>query len=190
MDARTRELLAQLVADPKLKELERLPLLPPVHLAMVVGVWGVFLGGSAAYLAGWLPLPVTLLLTAVAVYASFTPLHDATHRAVSSNPFINDLIGTLSGNLLVPGMFTSMYRLLHLEHHRWVGDLERDPDTPLVHTRWPLLPLFLATPELVWAHWWITKLWHRRSVRERVEFFGSLSVYFAIHVALLLSPWA
>ena len=38
---------------------------------------------------------------------------------------------------LVPCLSTKVYRVLHLEHHRWAGDLERDPDTPLVHIRMP-----------------------------------------------------
>ncbi len=189
-DATAREVLSRLIADPKLKELERLPRFSPVHIGMTAGVWVTIISASGAYLTGWLPLPVTMLLNAIAVYASFTTLHDATHRAVSRDPFINDLLGTMSAWLLLPGVTTAVYRVLHLEHHRWVGDTERDPDTPLVHNRGLVLLLALAFPELVWSHWWATKLWPKRSPRERLAFFGSLSVYFAVNVAFLLSPFA
>ena len=53
-----------------------------------------------------------------AIYTSFTPLHDATHRAVSSNKFLNDLLGTISGSLLIPFSTAGIYRYLHLSHHR------------------------------------------------------------------------
>lgn len=188
-DAQAREVLSRITQDKRVRTLEKIPLIPPVNLGLTLGVWALFLGSAAAYLTGWLPLPVSILLSAIAIYASFTPLHDATHRAVSSNPVINDLIGTLAASLLIPGLSTGVYRVLHLEHHRWAGDVERDPDTPLVHTRWPWLPLALAAPELVWAWWWITKLWPKRTPRERFAFFCSLGLHLAFVVGCLLSPY-
>lgn len=188
-DAQAREVLTRLTDDPALKTLEALPLVPPVNLGLTLGVWALFLASSAAYLTGWLPLAATIPLSALAIYASFTPLHDATHRAVSSHPVINDLIGTLAATLLLPFVTTGVYRVLHLEHHRWAGDLERDPDTPLVHTRWPWLPLALAVPELVWAWWWIRKLWPKRTPRERAAFFASLGLYLVFVTGMLISPW-
>lgn len=189
-DAQARRVLARLTADPALAELERLPLIPPVNLGLTLGAWAVFIGSAWAHWNDWLPLPVTVLLAAAAIYASFTPLHDATHRAVSSSPFVNDLIGTMAANLLLPFMSTGVYRILHLEHHRWAGDVDRDPDTPLVHTRWPWLPIALMVPELVWARWWIEKLWPQRSTAERLAFFLSLSLNIAFNVGFLLSPYA
>lgn len=175
--------------DPSLRALETIPLIPPVNLGLTLGVWAVFLASAAGYLMGWLPLPVSIVISALAIYASFTPLHDATHRAVSSNPIINDLIGTLAASLLVPGLSTGVYRVLHLEHHRWAGDVERDPDTPLVHTRWPWLPFALAAPEMVWAWWWVRKLWPQRTPKERFAFFASLGLHIAFVVGCLLSPF-
>ncbi|MEM6929217.1 MAG: fatty acid desaturase [Myxococcota bacterium] len=189
-DAAARDVLSRILTDPRMAEIERIPLLPPVHLALTVGVWATFVGASGAYLTGWLPLPVAMLLNAVAVYVSFTPLHDATHRSVSRDPLVNDLLGTVCGMLLIPGLTTPVYRVLHLEHHRWVGDPERDPDTPLVDARGPWLILALAFPELVWAHWWLTKLWFHRSPQERFAYFGTLGIYVALHVGFLLSPYA
>jgi vanillate O-demethylase ferredoxin subunit len=189
-DAQARDVLARLTADPKLQALENLPVVPPVNLGLTLGVWAVFLASSAAYLSGWLPLWISIPISALAVYASFTPLHDATHRAVSSNALVNDLIGTLAATLLIPGLSTSVYRVLHLEHHRWAGDLDRDPDTPLVHTRWPWLPLALALPDLVWAKWWVEKLWPQRTPQERFAFFASLGLHLALMaVGLIAFGW-
>lgn len=188
-DAQARDVLSRITQDPALQPLATIPLIPPVNLGLTLGVWALFLASAGGYLTGWLPLPVMVVLSAIAIYASFTPLHDATHRAVSSNPLINDLIGTLAASLLIPGLSTGVYRVLHLEHHRWAGDVERDPDTPLVHTRWPWLPLALAAPELVWAWWWIAKLWPKRTPRERFAFFASLGLHIAIVVGCLLSPY-
>lgn len=188
-DAQARAVLAQLTQDPKLRALETLPLLLSANLALTLGVWALFGLSTAAYLSGWLPGWITIPISAIAIYAAFTPLHDATHRAVSSHPVINDLVGTLAATLLIPGLSTGVYRVLHLEHHRWAGDIERDPDTPLVHTRWPWLPLALALPDLVWAKWWIEKLWPQRTPAERFAFFASLALHLTLVIACLLSPF-
>ena len=188
--ADARKVLTALVDDPALGELERLRRWEPMQVGLVGGVWALFLCSTAAALAGWIPTPVAILLNAVAIYGAFTPLHDATHRAVSSDDRINDLLGTLAGTLLLPGMTANVYRVLHLEHHRWVGDPERDPDTVLAHTRGPLVPLLLAAPDLVWLHFWLTKLWPKRNTRERTELVAAFAIYGALHVGLLLSPYA
>ena len=99
-DSGTRDLLKTLTGDPQLKVLEKIPLVPPVNLGLTFGVWLVFLASTAAYLYDGLPLAITIPLSAMAIYAAFTPLHDATHRAVSSTPIINDVIGTLAATLL------------------------------------------------------------------------------------------
>ena len=188
-DSGTRDLLKTLTGDPQLKVLEKIPLVPPVNLGLTFGVWLVFLASTAAYLYGWLPLAITIPLSAMAIYAAFTPLHDATHRAVSSNPIINDFIGTLAATLLVPCMTTGIYRVLHLEHHRWAGDIERDPDTPLVHTRKPWLFFALGAPDVVWAWWWATRLWSQRNRRERLAFFSAFGLHFVLLTAVLLSAY-
>lgn len=188
--ADARQVLTALVDDPGLAELERLRRWEPGQVGLVAGVWALFLGSTAATLTGLLPMPAAILLNAVAIYGAFTPLHDSTHRAVSSDPRINDLLGTLAGSLLLPGMTANVYRVLHLEHHRWVGDPDRDPDTALAHTRGPLVPLLLAAPDIVWLHFWITKLWPKRNTREQTELVAAFAIYGALHVGFLMSPWA
>ena len=80
--------------------------------------------------------------------------------------------------------------MLHLEHHRWAGDRQRDPDTPLVHIRMPWLLLALAAPDLVWAWWWATKLWRQRTVKERFAFFLSIGAHFVLVTGFLLSDYS
>lgn len=52
---------------------------------------------------------------------SFTPLHEAVHRNLSTINWLNDSIGTLSAQLLLPGFSTSLYRYLHVTHHARTG---------------------------------------------------------------------
>jgi vanillate O-demethylase ferredoxin subunit len=131
-----------------------------------------------------------LVLNQFAIYVSFTPLHDAVHESASNNRRLNNLIGTVSAFLFVPGLSTTIYRVLHMEHHRWVGDRNRDPDYLFVDAPKAVLPLVLMTPEWIWTYWYLTKLWKVRPRRERAMFVLTLAIYAGIQVAFLLSPYA
>jgi len=184
-----RQVLAQVVQDPGYAAVNRKPLFSWAHLGLVGLAWGTFATSTSLYLTDHLPLLAMILLNQFALYVSFTPLHDAVHGSASRNPRFNDAIGTVSGTLLLPGITTTIYRTLHMEHHRWVGDKKRDPDIWFVDAPKPLLPLVFMGPEWVWAYWYSTKLWATRCHRERAFFVGLLTVYIGIHAAMLASPY-
>jgi len=184
-----RQVLAQVVRDPDYEAIAHRPTWQWPHLALTAGSWALFVGSTWAYVAGNLPLIVMLLLNQLAFYACFTPLHDAVHNAASGNQRINDLIGTVSGTLLLPGITTPVYRRLHMEHHRWVGDRQRDPDHWFVHAPKPLLPVVFAGPEWIWAYWWFTKLWKTCSRAENLRLSVMLAVYVGMYVGFLASPY-
>jgi fatty acid desaturase len=73
-----------------------------------------------------------MIFNIFAVYLTFAPLHDASHRAVSSNGFLNDLIGTVSEQLLLPGIDMPAFRMIHMDYNHYVGQEGRDPDTSFV----------------------------------------------------------
>src|SRR5260370_26378389 len=110
-----------MVPAPPYPGIARKPLLSPAHIGLVVGVYTAFGLASWGYLSGTIPFLLMLLINQAAIYASFTVLHDAVHGSVSRNPRLNDFLGTLSAGLLLPGISTTVYRILHMEHHRWVG---------------------------------------------------------------------
>ncbi|MEM6581134.1 MAG: fatty acid desaturase [Pseudomonadota bacterium] len=184
-----REVLEQVVRTPRYQELARIPLIPTAEIALVAGVFiGLYLS-TFAYLEGWLPWPLVIAINGVLIYASFTPLHDATHRTVSSNRIINDALGTLSCLVLLPGITAAIYRYLHLEHHRFAGDPSKDPDEIFVSSR-PAVALFpLAFPDVVWSIWYV-KHWRTRAPSERLEFCLCIAFYVAVHIVFLSSPYA
>lgn len=185
----TREVLEQVVREPRFRSLTTLPLFAPMEVGLVLGAYALFALGSWAWLVGMLPWWAMWLVNGFAIYASFTPLHDATHRTVSSSRSVNDLIGTISCGLLLPGITTAIYRYLHLEHHRYAGDPARDPDEPFVSASPLKLPLVLAFLDVLWTSWYV-RHWHARPIAERREFVGAIAFYIGFHVFWLLSPWA
>jgi ferredoxin-NADP reductase/fatty acid desaturase len=185
-----RQVLAQVVQDPRYAGIARKPVISWPHIGLVGLAYGSFALSTWAYLAGTIPFLAMLVVNQFAIYVSFTPLHDAVHESASSNERVNNLIGTVSGFIFVPGISTTIYRILHMEHHRWVGDKQRDPDIYFVDAPKPLLPLVLAIPEWIWVYWYITKLWAIRPRHERAMFVLTVATYVTIQAAFLLSPWA
>jgi ferredoxin-NADP reductase/fatty acid desaturase len=185
-----RQVLTTVAVDPRYPGIARKRLISWPHLVVVAVAYGVFIGASWAFLAGNLPFLVMLPLNMFAIFASFTPMHDAMHRSVSSNERVGNAIGALSIFLLVPGLTTVPFRTLHMEHHRWTGDREKDPDVPLVETRKRYLLAVLMFPEYLWIKFYLGKLARNRPRNEVVVFVASIVVYLGVHIGFLLSPWA
>lgn len=186
--ASTRELLEQLVRDPRFRPLTTIPVLAMPEIGLILLAFTLFAAASAGYLHGVLPWPAMLLVNATAIYFSFTPLHDATHRSLSGNRTVNDLLGTISCLLLIPGVTTRVYRYLHLEHHRYTGSPQRDPDEIMVSAPAWQLPFVLSCIDLVWFRWYVAR-WRQRPADERRAFVASFGAYALLHVVFLASPW-
>ena len=186
-----REVINQVVNDPAYKKVSSVPLWSAPQLSLVLLAYvGVF-GSLALYYYSNLPLWVLYPIVIFCSYTAFTPLHDSTHRAVSSNNFLNDLLGTLSGFILFPMSNAIGYRYLHLAHHRYVGDKQLDPDEPLVAipTKYfPLGYLSLLFPDFIWAHWLIAKVWKRTPVRTRINVLSMIFGNVLFHIAWFISP--
>ena len=185
----TREVLEQVVRGPGYRELARIPLFPPATILLILAVFSLLFLSISMYLKGHLPVLAVIPINGVLIYASFTPLHDATHRTVSSNRFVNDLLGTISCLVLIPGISTGIYRYLHLEHHRFAGDPLKDPDELFVSTH-PLLAIFLLPfPDIRWSIWYL-RHWNTRSTAERLEYCLCMAFYPGVHLVFLTSPYA
>jgi vanillate O-demethylase ferredoxin subunit len=187
--ASDRAVIEQIVADPRFRGLAAPPRWAWQQLTILAASYGVVLLGAVGYLGGILPYPLVLVASALAIYAVFTPLHDATHNAASGDPFVNDRIGDVGATLLFPGFTTRVYRRLHLAHHRYTGEHDRDPDDMMVTARFPWSVLLLAFYDL----WWFSFVLRRREGRSRaelVELGASIAVSVAWHAAWLLSPFA
>lgn len=184
-----REVLEQIVRQPQFRAITTIPVVAPITIGLVLAAFLGFATSTYLWLQGWLPLAAMIAFNGVFIYVAFSPLHDATHRTVSSNRKFNDLIGTIACFALLPGITTRIYRYLHLEHHRYAGDPARDPDEPFVSAPKWALPFVLATPDVLWTLWYF-RHWNERPPSERLEFVLGLCFYFVFHAFWLLSPYA
>ena len=90
-EANARAVLEEVVQEREFQALTKIPVVAAMEVGLVMAAFGLFAASSYFYLLGQLPLVVMWTLNAVAVYMSFTPLHDATHRSLSSHRRVNDL---------------------------------------------------------------------------------------------------
>jgi ferredoxin-NADP reductase/fatty acid desaturase len=188
---KVREVINQVVNDPKYKSVSAVPLISIYQIGLLLFIFLLTFGGI--YLASigtslWVLYPFMIF----GIYTSFTILHDATHRAVSSNKFFNDFLGTVAGNLQFPFVSTTFYRYFHLAHHRYVGDKDLDPDEAMVAIPTKYFPigyLSLFVYEYFIFRWLFTKVWHRTPTKLKIIISTSLVLNIVFNVGMLLSPY-
>jgi fatty acid desaturase len=93
---------------------------------MTVGL-GLFYGAGDS-LTRFFAIPIFSIL----MFRNFSLMHDAVHSCISENKKINDSIGIISGAFsLLP---FDQWKAIHLQHHYWSGNIEKDPVMALVRT--------------------------------------------------------
>jgi ferredoxin-NADP reductase/fatty acid desaturase len=187
------EVIHQVINDPSYKKVSHVPLLSFYQVALILIAYISVFGGISLYLYRGVSLWFIYPLIIFGFYTAFTPFHDSTHRAVSSNNLLNDILGTISGFLLFPVSNTPGYRYLHLAHHRYVGDKDLDPDEPMVYipTKYfPLGYLCLLFPDLYWIHWLLFKAWKRTPVKSRIHVLIMIIGNIIFHTAWFISPFS
>lgn len=184
-----REVLNQIITDPDYGTVSRIPVVSVHQVGMIILCWSAAFISIYGYSMGWFGVPFAWALMIGAIFVSFTPLHDAAHKSVSSNGFLNDFLGTVSLQLLLPGANMPTWRALHMEHHRFVGDEKLDPDDKLVNVPKKFGILYLMFTDLHWVHWYFTEAKDRWPPRLRMWILLTVATLIVSHVALLLSPY-
>jgi len=105
-------------------------------LLLLVAMYALWIGNFVLYRTAPLPLPVHILLGAVAIHLAFTIWHESAHRNVCANRVVNDTIGIL-GMLPYLAPFY-LEKWFHLQHHALMN--QRD-DPNFIYTDGPLWQL-------------------------------------------------
>ena len=186
-----RTVINQVVNDPTYKDVSFVPVISWHQIMLIFIAYTCVIGGILLHLYWGLSLWIVYPVMVFGFFTAFTPLHDATHRAVSSHNWLNDILGTISGFILFPVSNAVGYRYLHLAHHRYVGDKDLDPDEPMVsiptiHFPWGYI--LLVFPDLLWAYWLLFKAWKRTPIRTRWNVLSMIVGNVLFHAFWLLSP--
>lgn len=100
---------------------------------------------------GVLPLWVGTLANSVVGYMSFSVIHDSIHRSISSNVKLNDRIGQIGLDLVLPYVDARMFRWAHVLHHRFTSG-EDDPDKAFKGVWWSLPFRWMAIDIVYFFH--------------------------------------
>lgn len=165
--------------------LARVPMAWPTLVLSLV-VTSLWLGSTVLALTGAIPMGLAVLLNIVAAFGAFTPMHDASHRSVSSTPTVNAVVGRLSSLLLLAPF--PAFRWVHLEHHKHTNEPEHDPDYWSGKGPTWMLPLRWLSQDLHYYVLYFEAL-DRRPVRERREVLSSLVLFYGAAVALALAGY-
>ena len=107
------------MARPRLK-------IDPRTLGLLAAQWTLLVGNIALYAAHALPLWAHMVITGLAVHLAFTIWHEAVHGTIANRRWLNDVAGILG---MLP--YTTPYfmqRHIHLEHHKYLNEKDRDPN--------------------------------------------------------------
>ncbi len=155
---------------------------------LMLFAFSLFATSSGAYLYESLTLSAAIMFNAIAAYLVFTVAHDASHNALSTNRSLNDWCGRFSTALLSPVPFFKMFRYIHMQHHRFANDTEKDPDLYCGRGKRWTLPLRWASLDLrYFVRYLNPELFTSRPKKEQREFM--LACTWAITIASLF-VWA
>lgn len=107
---------------------EQVPTISWPIVGILCGSVAAFAFSTWASLAGRLPTPVTILVSATAIFVLFTVLHDAAHYSVSTHRWVNVAFGRVAMLFVSPLVSFKSFAFIHIEHHRNTNDGEHDPD--------------------------------------------------------------
>jgi vanillate O-demethylase ferredoxin subunit len=172
---------------PKLTDAFTMPVVAwPTILIYFVSFAGFGLS-SYAFLTGLLSAFLTVPISAFFIFWSFTPLHEAVHRNLSSIDWLNDSVGTLSAQLLLPGFTSSLYRYLHMTHHTRTGQND-DPDLKFTESNLLICWFNSAFLDVLWTRFYFS-VWRERPMLERTQFTLGLILYITMFVVAFSSPY-
>lgn len=97
--------------------------------------------------AQWILIP----LVSAVMFRNFALMHDAVHGAVVKNKILSDVIGIVSGSLCM--LPFDAWKRVHLEHHFWSGNIDKDPVMAMVTAIPKMPPTAQRLLTLAWRLW-------------------------------------
>jgi len=89
-------------------------------------------------------------LLALVGFHCFGVLHECGHSSTSRNKFFNSILGHLVSPLCLLPYYPWKY--IHAEHHRWTGNLDKDPTLRAIKER-KQIGRFSRIHQLIWENW-------------------------------------
>lgn len=111
--------------NPRQIELRRIS----IHLLLDVSFWAAMIGAHQLAPA-WLSAIANPLLFCAFTFRAFGMMHDCVHDAAFEKRRFNSVFGWIWGTFCF--LPYGSWRRLHLDHHNWTGNVEKDPSMKLL----------------------------------------------------------
>jgi fatty acid desaturase len=106
-------------------QLDQAPSVGPTLAILTLDVGLVAIVAHLLRQPGLLPFVAAQLLLPVVFFNSFSILHECGHGSASRSAWLNVLLGHYASTFCFIPYYPWKY--IHLKHHSWTGNLERDP---------------------------------------------------------------
>jgi len=121
-----------------------------IHLAQNTALVGACALLFWQFENSWMKL-LAAPIVSILMFRSFSLMHEAVHGLVSKNRVINEGIGIVSAGFCL--LSFESWKQAHLEHHRWSGNIDKDPVMALIKV-FPRLPKPVRrTLSFAWKCW-------------------------------------
>jgi beta-carotene hydroxylase len=138
--------------ETELNRLKSAPLVAWPTVALFIVCCAVIGWVWYAGIMGTLPLWQGTLINGIAAYFLFSVVHDSSHRAVSRNIWLNEALGRIGLVYFAPLAPMDVARYIHMSHHRYTNDPQRDPDAYSHRLDW-LFPLRWLNFDYYYTKW-------------------------------------
>lgn len=98
-----------------------------------------------------LALSASAILISIVYFRCFALMHDAVHNAAHPNQPTNNAVGVVFGALCFLPFWP--WKKLHIEHHQWSGNVEKDPVMRIVKVYPAQTPEYKTFLNFNWQQW-------------------------------------
>ena len=120
-----------------------------VCVSVLGTVWAACLQLSLSLWAG-------MLINGVTAYFLFSVVHDSSHNAISRHKWLNEAFGRIGLVYFAPLAPMDVARYIHMSHHRYANDPQRDPDA-YSHKLDLLFPIRWLNFDYFYTKWFFTQ---------------------------------
>lgn len=139
---------------------------PTLTLAIVALI--AFVLVAVGVLGRHLPSWVAITISTAVTYVMYSVAHEALHHSLGRARWVNAVVGRLAWLFVVPAFSLPAFGYVHLQHHRYTNDIDKDPNIGATHGPIWRLPLRWALMDGGYANWYTRRLlnrfrqdWHR-----------------------------
>lgn len=165
---------------------ERVPTISWPIVGIFCGALALFAFSTWAALEGVLAEPVTILLSATAIFVLFTVLHDAAHYSISTHRWVNVAFGRVAMLFVSSVISFKSFAFIHIEHHRNTNDDDNDPDHFVSGAPWWQVPVRFPLMDVPYLTFLVRNV-KRRPRAEVVETAALMTATVAVIVACALT---